>query len=975
MRLSTTRVVVLAGLVLALGGVMNWARQFIPGSTPSVVEAQTKGRQALDAARLALDQANHDEKLNPTKEMALAADAAYERYNAAVTVRVAEITANLRELGAVGSKAPLINQQIAALEAELRALQGPLGPAPVITPETEPNGTSGTANVIDVSGASQPCATISAAINPGGDLDFFTFTGAPAGSRIWIETDTGGTQNAGATSRDTVIDLLAADGTTVIENDDDDGTGNGGDGTVETGLASMIGGRTLTAGGTYFIRVRAFSATAIVNPYRLFVTLTNVAPTAEVEANNTAATANALVTAGTPIGLASGSVSPAADSDYYSVVATAGNIVYFNVDADPERDGTGTDLVVEFRDPADVLLLSIDSSITGSIANPAAEGANFTISTSGTYFVRVRHFSATGTGTYHIMASACSSDPVGGGGGCTSITCPANVTQTNDPDQCGAVVNYPAPTPNGTCGTITCSPASGSFFPVGTTTVTCTSSAGPTCQFTVTVTDDQPASITCPPNQTVSNDPNQCGAVVNYPPPTITDNCPGTFTATCVPASGSFFPVGTTTVTCTVDGGRASGPIGAGGCTTITHSSSQAIVPLNSVSCNDGVGHTDNSYYRAFSLTSFGITGAFDVQSIDVGIEEAASGGVRPAGKAKGGVAPPNGNTKKSISHKGKVSSPTGGGQSVTVNIFTSSMPFPAGFPGSLTMIGTATVNVADQSGTILNIPITGTASAGSELVVEVFTPDGTGAGNLFFIGSNTAAETGPSYLRAADCGVNTPTTTAALGFPNMHIVLNVNGCAAASSTCTFTVTVNDTQPPVITCPPDQTAVTATVTDPCTVVNFTTTASDNCPGVVVVCNPPSGSCFPVGVTTVTCTATDASGNTATCSFTISVFNGRLQDDSAGCNNTVLFNTITGDYRWCCNGTVFTGTGKVFTQGNTVRIEHNAVDRRVLITLSAGSFPPSGTASLQSPAGTIRCVIQDRDTRNDTCVCGAPAPPS
>jgi len=95
-------------------------------------------------------------------------------------------------------------------------------PVPTVSPETEPNDTSGTANVLDLSA---PCGIVSGAINPGGDLDFYTFTGAPAGSRIWIETDTGGTQNAGATSRDTVIDLLAADGTTVIENDDDDGTG------------------------------------------------------------------------------------------------------------------------------------------------------------------------------------------------------------------------------------------------------------------------------------------------------------------------------------------------------------------------------------------------------------------------------------------------------------------------------------------------------------------------------------------------------------------------------------------------------------------------------------------------------------------------------------------------------------------------------------------------------------------------------
>ncbi|MGA9770891.1 MAG: HYR domain-containing protein [Blastocatellia bacterium] len=562
---------------------------------------------------------------------------------------------------------------------------------------------------------------------------------------------------------------------------------------------------------------------------------------------------------------------------------------------------------------------------------------------------------------------------------CT-ITCPANVTQTNDPNQCGAVVNYSAPTTTGSCGTVNCSPASGSFFPVGTTTVTCTTTSGPSCSFTVTVTDDQPPSITCPANITTSNNPNQCGAVVNYPPPTITDNCPGSFTATCNPPSGSFFPVGTTTVTCTVNGFTATaGAVTNGACTpeTITQSSSQTIEPLNSVSCNNGVGHTDNSYFRAFTLTSFGITGAFEVQSIDIGIEDAISGGIANTkastsiSKSKKANGPGKG--------KGKVAAPQGGGQPITVNIYTSSTAFPAGFPGSLTLIGTASVNVADQSGTILNVPITGTAAAGSQLVVEVFTPDGEAAGNLFFIGSNSSAETGPSYLLAADCGITTPTTTSAIGFPDMHIVMNVNGCEQVSGgggpTCTFTVTVNDTQPPVITCPPNQTAVTATVNDPCTVVNFTTTASDNCPGVTVVCNPPSGSCFPVGVTTVTCTATDASGNTATCSFTVSIFNGRLQDDAAGCNNTVLFNTITGAYRWCCNGTIFTGVGSVKKLGSTYALTHNATDRKVQITLSAGSFPPSGTGSIQSPPGTNRCTITDRDTRNDTCVCGAATPPT
>jgi hypothetical protein len=283
-------------------------------------------------------------------------------------------------------------------ETNVKPAGSPLAPPELLATghEVEPNNTSGTATAITFT----PTAIVTGAINPGGDIDFYTFT-APAGSRVWIETDTGGTQNAGATSRDTVIDLLAADGTTVIENDDDDGTGNGGDGTIETGLASIIGGATLTTGGTYFIRVQAFSATGIINPYRLFVALTNVAATAEVEGNDTAATANV---ANAPA-LRSGSIGVAGDVDYYSVAANAGDTVYFNVDADPERDGTGTDLVVEFRDPADAILLSVDSSITGSLANPAAEGANFTVAAAGTYFIKVRHFSATGTGTYHLMVA------------------------------------------------------------------------------------------------------------------------------------------------------------------------------------------------------------------------------------------------------------------------------------------------------------------------------------------------------------------------------------------------------------------------------------------------------------------------------------------------------------------------------------------------------------------------------------------
>ncbi|MDX2043262.1 MAG: HYR domain-containing protein [Acidobacteriota bacterium] len=131
---------------------------------------------------------------------------------------------------------------------------------------------------------------------------------------------------------------------------------------------------------------------------------------------------------------------------------------------------------------------------------------------------------------------------------CT-VTCPSNITTVADAGQCSAVVNF-SPTIGGTCGTVTCSPASGTAFSVGTTTVTCSQAGGsPSCSFTVTVTDNQNPTISaCPTNQTANAGAN-CTAAVTFATPTATDNCGAT--VTCVPASGANFPLGVTTVTCT----------------------------------------------------------------------------------------------------------------------------------------------------------------------------------------------------------------------------------------------------------------------------------------------------------------------------------------------------------------------------------------------------------------------------------------
>lgn len=133
---------------------------------------------------------------------------------------------------------------------------------------------------------------------------------------------------------------------------------------------------------------------------------------------------------------------------------------------------------------------------------------------------------------------------------CT-ITCPANITVNNDSGLCGAEVNYPAPTTTGNCGdAVTCTPAPGSFFPIGTTTVSCRTEAGPQCSFSVTVVDAQSPSITCPANVSVTAVTGQRSTVVTFSNPAASDNCPGVSVA-CVPPSGSSFSIGVTAVTCT----------------------------------------------------------------------------------------------------------------------------------------------------------------------------------------------------------------------------------------------------------------------------------------------------------------------------------------------------------------------------------------------------------------------------------------
>lgn len=169
---------------------------------------------------------------------------------------------------------------------------------------------------------------------------------------------------------------------------------------------------------------------------------------------------------------------------------------------------------------------------------------------SGTWTLNVRDGGPFGTGEVRafsliIYPYACCVPPC-------ALACPADITVNAAPNQCGAVVTYPPPTVLGNqCGAVTCVPPAGAFFPVGTTTVTCYSSAtNESCTFKVTVVDSQAPSVVCPGNVTIGTTPGQCGAIANYAPAAVTDNCPGV-TIGIIPPAGTLLTLGPTSVTVT----------------------------------------------------------------------------------------------------------------------------------------------------------------------------------------------------------------------------------------------------------------------------------------------------------------------------------------------------------------------------------------------------------------------------------------
>ncbi|MCB0706879.1 MAG: HYR domain-containing protein, partial [Saprospiraceae bacterium] len=148
------------------------------------------------------------------------------------------------------------------------------------------------------------------------------------------------------------------------------------------------------------------------------------------------------------------------------------------------------------------------------------------------------------------------------------------------------------------------------------------------------------------------------------------------------------------------------------------------------------------------------------------------------------------------------------------------------------------------------------------------------------------------------------------------------------TNTCSFTVTVNDVENPTITCPMNITVNN----DPgvCGAgVEYGISSSDNCPGQTVMqtAGQASMTTFPVGTTTNIFVVTDASNNTNTCSFTVTVNDNEdpfiscpsditVDNDPGLCSADVFYNVSISDN---CPGVMLSqdsGGGPTFEVGTT-----------------------------------------------------------
>jgi uncharacterized repeat protein (TIGR01451 family) len=575
------------------------------------------------------------------------------------------------------------------------------------------------------------------------------------------------------------------------------------------------------------------------------------------------------------------------------------------------------------------------------------------------------------------------------------LSTPDNITQDADSGQAGAVVTYTTPTGTGDCGTdstgengetipaISCNPASGSFFPVGTSTVICSAQTGAAVSFQVTINNPGALSISLngPSSITI-----ECGVEFADPAASAIDGSGQSVPVTAsytggfdpnAPAVGSY----TATYTATVDPNSVSttrtitvtdteGPTititGANPYRIKTNSCIPFVDPgataldgcagpksvTSSISGPGGATSVNNAVPGTYTVTYTATDGTHQTTATRTVLVGDFTDDDQPPGDAVPPTITLNGDDQIFIECGTPFTDPgataTACGSSVqvtttgTVDIHQPgvySITYSA-TSGGQTATTTRTVTVtADNTAPTIQIlganPMTvechttfiDPGATAHDACAGDFAATASGTVNADVVGTYTVTynATDPSGHAAAPVTrtVNVVDTTAPVVTPPANVTVNTGpgatscgttvsdatlGTATANDSCagplsvtrtgvpagnvfpvgtttitytandgyntgtaTQTVTVIDNTAPVISCPA---SITLEPTCPSGAIATWTppVGTDNCAGSTTsrTAGPAPGSVFPIGSTTVTYTVTDASGNTASCSFTVTV---------------------------------------------------------------------------------------------------------
>ena len=113
-------------------------------------------------------------------------------------------------------------------------------------------------------------------------------------------------------------------------------------------------------------------------------------------------------------------------------------------------------------------------------------------------------------------------------------------------------------------------------------------------------------------------------------------------------------------------------------------------------------------------------------------------------------------------------------------------------------------------------------------------------------------------------------------------VTLTASDSSGNHASCTFNVTVRDTQGPALVCPADVTLEATSSRGAVVTFGLPTPVDAVTSSVTVSSDHESGSVFPVGQTTVKLTSKDAAENEGSCEFTVTV---NAQTAKTGCSST------------------------------------------------------------------------------------------